>query len=114
VLEFERANQRKDTNALERLYGDKIFFLNREYTHLELMAEAKKYFRQYPDQWLLYDVCDIRIEKGAEEALVSDCLAVGHRGAEVAVVMQQIVRGGSDGRIQKLVEPRTIRKYTPQ
>lgn len=114
VLELEHANQHRAVDALERLYDDNIFFLNREYTRQELIAEAKKYFRRYPDQWLLYDVCDIRIEKGADESLVSDCLAVGHRGAEVAVVMQQIVRGGPEGRIQKLVEPRTIRKYTPQ
>jgi hypothetical protein len=113
VLDLERANNRRDVTALASLYDDPVEFLGRTYTRADLMQEAQKYFRQFPDQWLLYDTCDTRIDKGTEVTLVSDCVAVGHRGGEVAVVVQQIVHGGPASHIQKLSEPRTIRKYAP-
>jgi hypothetical protein len=113
VLDLERANNRRDVATLGGLYDEQVEFLGRTYARADLLKEAQKYFRQFPDQWLFYDTCDTRIDKGAEVTLVSDCVAVGHRGGEVAVVIQQIVHGGPESHIQKLSEPRTIRKYSP-
>lgn len=115
ILDLESANNRRDTAALEKLYDDGVTFLGREYSRADLLGEARKYFKQFPDQWLLYDACDVRIEKRANDAqLVSECTAVGRRGGEVAVVIQRITHGGPEGRIQQIDEPRTIRKYSPQ
>ncbi len=113
MLDYENALRRRDTTALRRLYDDSVRFLSTDFTLDGLIKQTESYFRQYPDQWILYDVCETRIEKGAEVNLVSDCTAVSHRKGDLAVVVQQFVRGGPDTRIQKLTEPRVFRKFSP-
>jgi hypothetical protein len=112
TLDYENALRRRDTSALRKLYDDRVRFFAKDFSLDELIRTSEGYFRQYPDQWILYDVCETRIDKGAETTLVSDCTAVSHRKGELAVVIQQFVRGGPETRIQRLTEPRVLRKFS--
>lgn len=113
TLDYENALRRRDTAALSRLYDDNVQFLAKSFSRDALVQESGRYFRQYPDQWILYDTCETRIDKGAETTLVSDCTAVSQRKGELAVVVQHFVRGGNQSAIQVLTESRVFRKFSP-
>jgi hypothetical protein len=113
TLDYENALRRRDTASLSKLYDDNVQFIGKDFSRDALITESGKYFRQFPDQWILYDTCETRIDKGAEVTLVSDCTAVSHRKGELAVVVQHFVRGGPQTAIQLLTEPRILRKFSP-
>lgn len=113
MLDYENALRRRDTAALARLYDDQVRFISKDFSRDALVKESARYFGQFPDQWILYDTCETRIDKGAETTLVSDCTAVSHRKGELAVVIQHFVRGGAQTAIQVLTESRVLRKFSP-
>ncbi len=112
MLEYENALRRRDSAALRKLYDDNVQFFARPMSLDTVIKESEGYFRQFPDQWIIYDVCETSILKDGEDKLVTDCTAVAQRKGELAVVVQQLVRGGPETRIQKLTEPRTFRKFS--
>ena len=95
LLDYEAAIRARDTLTLSSLYDDKVSFLGKEYANAALLKMHEQFFQRAPDQWTVFDSCDVNIEKGADVKLGANCRTLFHRNGSVVVAMQRFVWGGA-------------------
>lgn len=101
MLDYERSLRDRDLISLSNAYDDTVKFLGKDYARDALIKLHQRYFKAAPDQWTLFDTCDISIDKQqTEPRLLTDCRTLFHKKGKVYIAMQRFVRGGPLAKIQ--------------
>jgi hypothetical protein len=114
LLDYETAIRSHDGLSLGALYDEKITFMGKEASNPDLIKLHDKDFKIAKDQWPLFDVCDVNVDKvstdkGPDVKLGANCRTLFHRNGHTYVAMQRIVWGGPGMKIQLLGDPVTAR-----
>lgn len=101
MLDYEKAVRDRDALALAGVYADKVSFMGKDYERDALLKLHQSYWKAAPDQWTLFDTCDISIDKSqTDPRLLTDCRTIFHKGGKVFVAVQRFLRGGSPMKVQ--------------
>jgi hypothetical protein len=101
MIDYEKALRDHDVMALASAYADNVKFLGKDYARDDLLKVHQKYFKAVPDQWTLFDTCDISIDKSqTDPRLQTDCKTIFGKKGKAYLAMQRFVRGGAPIKIQ--------------
>ncbi len=107
LLDYEAALRAKDELALQSLYDEKVNFGGKDRAVGDLLKLHQKDWKQFPDQWAIFDTCTVEIkkittDKGPDSKLQGDCRTMFHRGASTYVAMQRLLWGGVPTKLQTI------------
>ena len=101
MLDYEKAVRDRDALALAAVYADTVSFMGKDYARDALLKLHQSYWKAAPDQWTLFDTCDISIDKSqTDPRLFTDCRTIFHKGGKVFIAIQRFLRGGSPMKVQ--------------
>ena len=101
MLDYEKAVRDRDAIALAAVYADTVSFMGKDYPREALLKVHQKYWAAAPDQWTIFDTCDISIDKSqTDPRLLTDCRTIFHKGGKIFVAVQRFLRGGSPMKVQ--------------
>jgi hypothetical protein len=110
MTRYERGIEKKSGAALAPFIDDTIGFFAKTYSHDQMVSKYDAWFRQWPDQWTVYDVCDVTIHPGVEATWTGDCTTTAAKGGEVAFVTTRYTWSGT-GKVQRIEEVKVHRKF---
>ncbi|MCC6646916.1 MAG: hypothetical protein IT374_15250 [Polyangiaceae bacterium] len=107
LIDYEAALRAKDELAMQTLYDEKVSFGGKELAVGELLKLHRKDWKQFPDQWALFDTCTVEIkkittDKGPDSKLQGDCRTVFRRGGGTYIAMQRLIWGGLGMKLQTI------------
>jgi hypothetical protein len=109
MLDYEKAVRDRDALTLAGVYADKVSFMGKDFSREDLVKEHQKFWKAVPDQWTLFDTCDISIDKSqTDPRLLTDCKAVFYKSGKVFVAVQRFLRGGSPMKVQVIGDVNSI------
>ena len=103
-LDYELALRKRDRVAVADQYDPDVSFLKRKLDRETLMRAFDNDLKRFPNQWTLFDSCNVTIGKDAEgeATLISDCKAILRRGGKPYGAMVRFVRGGNETKIRQV------------
>lgn len=110
MTRYQKGINKKSGAALAPFIDDSIAFFARTYDHDRMVAKYDAWFRQWPDQWTVYDVCDVMLHPGVEATWTGDCTTTTQKAGEVAFVTTRYTWSGQ-GKVQRIEEMKVHRKF---
>ncbi len=110
MRDYERAHNSHDASALRPQLAARVQFLGKEWEREALLREGERFFRQYPDQWLLFEQCmtttgsEPDAQGGVFVYWKADCRVLMQRSGKVALVNQRYFRDGASGEVARIEE----------
>jgi hypothetical protein len=107
-LHFEQAQNSKLPHMIESLYAATVVIDGKESTAGEATRAQESAWRNHPDQWSLYESCDVRLAdvrcgKSECPGVVHDCILLQALDSEISVLKQRIARRHDDTTQRNLV-----------
>lgn len=93
-LTYEVAHNDKDVGKLAKLWDEELVFDGKPMANKAAASAQKSFFKGNPDQWMLFDVCEVSIgdmvsghgRNNKARGLVHDCSTVSVQGDKVTVL----------------------------
>ncbi len=111
MTRYERGILKESGAALGPLIDDSIRFFASTFTHDQMVSRYDAWFRQWPDQWTIYDTCDVTIQPGIDATWTADCATTAQRAGKLAFVSTRYIWSG-EGRVRGVKETNVFRKFT--
>lgn len=110
MTRYEKGINKKSGAALAPFIEDSIGFFAKTYDHDQMVSKYDAWFRQWPEQWTVYDLCDVTIQPGVEATWTGDCTTTAQKAGEVAFVTTRYTWSGR-GKVQRVEEVKVHRKF---
>jgi hypothetical protein len=112
MLRYENGLNKKSGAALSPYIDDSISFFGRTYDHDQMVAKYDSWFRQWPDQWTVYEACDVTLQGSGDDATwTADCPTTTSKAGEVAAVTTRYL-WTARGKVQRIEETKVHRKFS--
>jgi serine/threonine protein kinase len=112
MTRYERGILKRSGAALAPSLDEQVTFLGKPYSRDALVSTYDAWFRRWPDQWTLYDTCDVTIQPGGEATWTADCATTAQKGGEVAFVTTRYV-WSAEGKVVSIQEAKVHRRFAP-